>query len=117
MPPTSGTPTPSERVTPERIMQYSFGYAAPLVLEAAVDVGAFDALESGPKSLDQVAAATRASPRGLRALLNALVGLKLLTKDDTGRYALTPESAKYLVRSAPGYLGGFLSHASTQLIP
>jgi SAM-dependent methyltransferase len=87
------------------------------MLETAVKVGVFDVLEGGPKSLDQVAAATRASPRGLRALLNALVGLELLTKDEADRYALTPESAKYLVHSAQGYLGGFLSHASTQFIP
>jgi SAM-dependent methyltransferase len=117
MTPTSDSSKASERVTPDRIMRYSFAYAAPLILEAAVDVGAFDALEGGPRSLDQVAAATRASRRGLRALLNALVGLELLTKDDAGCYALTPDSAKYLVRSAPGYLGGFLRHASTQLIP
>jgi ubiquinone/menaquinone biosynthesis C-methylase UbiE len=105
------------QVTPERLMQFAFGYAPPLMLEAAVHHGVFDALDQGSKTLEQVSAQTGASIRGLRSLMNALVGLEFLAKKAKGKYALTPESAAFLVSSKPGYLGGLLRHTSAQLLP
>jgi hypothetical protein len=104
-------------VTPERIMRFAWGYAAPLILEAAVRVDVFDALAAGPKTLAEVTKSTGASERGLRMILNALVGLSLLNKDGPDRYALTPETETFLVSTKPGYLGGFLRHTSSHLIP
>jgi ubiquinone/menaquinone biosynthesis C-methylase UbiE len=112
-PATSPEPAP----TPEKIMRYAWGYAPPLILEAAVRLRVFDALEDGAKTIGETSLATRASERGLSAIMNALVGLEFLTRDDAGRYALTPESATFLVSSKPAYFGGFLQHVSTQLIP
>jgi ubiquinone/menaquinone biosynthesis C-methylase UbiE len=40
--------------------------------------------------------------------MNALVGFNFLVKSSDGRYALTPESAAFLVSSKPGYLGKFV---------
>ncbi len=104
-------------VTPERVMKFAWGYAAPLILEAAVRTGLFDTLAGGPRTAGEVSAAAGTSERGARMVLDALVGLGLLTKDNRGRYALTPESETYLVSSKPGYLGGFLRHTSSHLIP
>jgi ubiquinone/menaquinone biosynthesis C-methylase UbiE len=87
-----------------------------LILSAAVEIGLFDHLET-PRTPAEMSAATGASERGLRALMNALVGLELLSKDPSGRYALTPESATFLVRSKPTYQGGLLRHIHTQLLP
>jgi SAM-dependent methyltransferase len=98
-------------------MQVSFGYSGPLMLEAAVHHHVFDVLDSGAKTIDEVVAATGASRRGLRALLNGLVGLELLAKDSAGRYSLTPESATFLVRGKPGYRGGMLRHVVSRLLP
>lgn len=103
--------------TPEKIMRYAFSYAPPLILEAAVRNRVFDALNDGAKTIAETSAATGASERGLSAIMNALVGLEFLTVDDAGKYALTPESATYLVSSKPAYFGGFLAHISEQLIP
>jgi ubiquinone/menaquinone biosynthesis C-methylase UbiE len=64
-----------------------------------------------------VAARSGASVRGLRAVMNALAGLELLTKDAGGRFGLTAESAAFLVSSKPGFLGGVIRHTSTQLVP
>ncbi len=105
------------RVTPERIMQMTWGYAPPLILEAAIKHRVFDVLDGGAKTLDEVQAATRASARGLSAIMNALVGLNLLEKDSQGRYALTAESAMFLVSTKPGFQGGLIRHSSEQLIP
>lgn len=104
-------------VTPERMMQFAFGFAPTLLLEAAVRHGVFDALDAGPKTVAEVSAETGASVRGLRAVMNALVGLDLLAKDGEDRYVLTPESAAFLVSSKPGFYGGLFRHASTQLMP
>ncbi|HEX6985735.1 MAG TPA: methyltransferase dimerization domain-containing protein, partial [Planctomycetaceae bacterium] len=104
-------------VTPERIMQLAWAYAPPLMVEAAIKHRVFDVLDAGPKALDQVAAETGASVRGLRAVMNALVGLQLLAKDADGRYSLTPESAAFLVSSKPGFQGGIFKHTSEQLMP
>jgi hypothetical protein len=107
----------STAVTPERIMQFAWGYVPTVVLEAATRHRVFDVLDGGPKTLKETAAATGASERGLRAVMNVLVGLNFLAKVDGQRYALTPESETFLVSTKPGFQGGFLRHASGQLIP
>ena len=38
------------QVTPERIMQFVWGYAPPLILEAAIRHRVFDVLDGGPKT-------------------------------------------------------------------
>jgi SAM-dependent methyltransferase len=104
-------------VSPERILQFMWGYAPPLVLEAAIRNRTFDVLEKEAKTVEQVSTETGVSVRGLRAVMNLLVGLQFLARDDAGRYSLTPESATYLVRGKPSFLGGMLMHTSTQLLP
>jgi SAM-dependent methyltransferase len=97
-------------------MQMAWGYGPTLVVDAAVRLGLFDLLDSGPKSLHEVSAATGASERGLRAVLNALVGLALL-QVSAETYELTSESAAYLVSAKPGYRGPFFRHHTQQLLP
>jgi len=107
----------SAPVTPERILQFAWGYAPPLVLEAAIRHHVFDVLDSGPKSVSEISKATGASERGLTAIMNVLVGLEFLAKDQHGNYSLTPESAAFLVSAKPGFQGGLIRHTSQQLIP
>ena len=104
------------QVTPERLMQFGFAYAPPLIIAAAVSNKVFDSLESGSKTVDQISKETGASERGLRMLMNALVGLELLNKDRHQRYSLTPESAAFLVSNKPGALAGFFRLNVTQLV-
>jgi hypothetical protein len=106
----------TQPLTPERIMQFAWGYAPPLIIQAAVQHRVFDRLDHGPLTLGQLAAETGASARGLSAILNALVGLQLLARDGD-RYTLTPESATFLVSSKPEYRGLFFNHHSQQLLP
>ena len=104
-------------VTPQRIMQYAWGYAAPLALAAAVEHRIFDLLEEGPKTAREIARAAAVSVRGAGSLMNLLTGLGLLTKDAGDRYALAGDAATFLVSTKPGYLGGPLHHVVTELIP
>ena len=104
-------------VTPDRLMQFAWGYAPPLIIESACRYKLFDQLEAGPKTAEELAAAAGVSLRGTRAIANALVGIDLLTKDAQGRYSLTPESATFLVSTKPSYLGRLVYHTSVQILP
>jgi hypothetical protein len=105
------------QVTPERIMQMAWGYAAPLILEAAIRHRVFDVLDQGPKNIQEIQQATGASARGLTAILDALVGLQFLSRDEDGRFRLTPESSAFLVSTKPTFQGGLIRHCSEHLIP
>ncbi len=106
-----------KQVTPERLMQFGFAYAPPLIIGAAVSNKVFDTLETGGKTVEQVSKTTGASQRGLRAIMNALVGLELLKKDRHEKYSLVPESEAFLVSNKPGTLSGFFAMACTHLVP
>jgi SAM-dependent methyltransferase len=106
-----------EQATPERLMQFGFAYAPPLIIGAAVSNKLFDSLTSGAKNVEQISKETGASQRGLRAIMNALVGLDLLKKDRDEKYSLTPESEAFLLSNKPGTLAGFFAMVSTHLLP
>ena len=105
-----------KQVTPERLMQFGFAYAPPLIIGAAVTNKVFDTLESGDKTIEQVGKETGASERGLRIIMNALVGLELLKKDRKGKYSLTPESAAFLLSGKPATQAGFFATILPQLV-
>jgi len=104
-------------VTPERILQFVWAFAPPLAIEAAIRHRVFDVLARQPLTLGELALATGASTRGLSAIADLLVGFALLTRDDDGRYALTPESDAFLVSRNPSFMGGIFRHVSSQLLP
>ena len=105
-----------KQLTPERLMQFGFAYAPPIVIGAAAGNKVFDTLQTGAKTVEQVSNATGASERGLRIVMNALVGLDLLTKDRQEKYSLAPESAAFLVSGKPGTLAGFFSMNRVRLM-
>jgi len=108
---------PSAPVTPERILQLAWGYAPPLILEAALRHHVFDVLDAGPKSLAEIQQATGASARGLAAIVNFLVGMNFLQKDPQEKFSNAPEAVAFLVSTKPGFQGGLIRHTSQQLLP
>jgi len=104
------------QVTPERLLQFAFGYAPPLMIGTAVELGVFDALDAGPKTAAELAKTLKVSERGLQILMNGLVGFELLGKNGD-RYLLTPETATYLISSKPIHLGGLFRSLCTCQIP
>jgi len=97
----------TKKPTAERLQQLGFAYAPPLIISAAVNNKVFDTLESGAKTVEQLQKETGGSARGLRTIMDALVGLELLKKDRQSRYSLTPESQAFLISEKPGTLAGF----------
>src|SRR6266511_4321353 len=106
----------TKKLTPERLQQFGFAYAPPLIISAAVNNKVFDTLEGGAKTVEQLKKEAGGSARGLRAVMDALVGLELLKKDRQSRYSLTPESAAFLVSNKAGTLAGFFQTILPQLL-
>ncbi|HEX4052663.1 MAG TPA: methyltransferase [Tepidisphaeraceae bacterium] len=102
-------------VTPQRLFELSWGFVPTLMLQAAIENRVFDALDGGPKNIDQLATATGASKRGLRALVNALVGFGIIHRRKD-RFTLAPDTAAFMVSTKPGFLGGIVHHMTGQLL-
>jgi 2-polyprenyl-3-methyl-5-hydroxy-6-metoxy-1,4-benzoquinol methylase len=83
------------------------GYERTEVLRAAIELELFTKLADGPRTADQLAAACQASPRGVRILADYLTIVGFLRKQGD-RYENTPDTAVFLVRQSPAYLGGTL---------
>jgi acetylserotonin N-methyltransferase len=81
---------------------------------AAVSLGVFDALESGPKSLACLTEELHAHSDALERLLDACVGLHLLER--TGAlYRNTPAASTYLCKESPSRLTGYISYSNAVL--
>src|ERR1700744_694928 len=91
-------------LTPDRIMQFAWGYAPTLAIEAAVQHGIFDLLDQGPQTTEQIAKRTKTSLRGVTGIVDMLVSFNLLQRKGQ-RIALTPESATFLVSTKPAFYG------------
>jgi hypothetical protein len=73
-------------------------------MRAALALDLFNAIAQAEGPVPEVAARCVASERGIRMLCDFLVIQGFLSKAD-GRYALAPDTAPFLVKSSPAYLG------------
>jgi hypothetical protein len=104
----------AQPVTPDAIMQLSFGYWGSKTLLSAVELGLFTQLAQGPLTLEEVRTRLGLHERSARDFLDALVALKMLERR-AGKYSNTPETALYLDRAKPTYIGGMLEMMSLRL--
>ncbi|HEX4123627.1 MAG TPA: class I SAM-dependent methyltransferase, partial [Tepidisphaeraceae bacterium] len=93
----------------------AWGFAPPMIAEAALQTGIFDAMDAGAKTIAQISEKTDTSKRGLTILLDGLVGIGLVSRRGE-KFTLAPDAAAFLVHSKPGFVGGLLKHVSQQLI-
>jgi ubiquinone/menaquinone biosynthesis C-methylase UbiE len=106
----------TQHPSPERFFLTANAYQLSAALKAAVELELFTAVAEGNRDPRQLAARCGASERGVRILSDYLVVAGLLTKDGGG-YGLTLDSAAFLDRRSPAYMGGALEflHAPTLL--
>jgi hypothetical protein len=83
---------------------------------SAIEVGLFSELADGPLKTSELSSRLGLHPRSARDFFDALVSLGLLNRTDD-RYENTAETAKFLVRSSPTYIGGMLEMANERLYP
>src|SRR5690348_1650769 len=87
-------------------------YQRTAALRAAIEIDLFSPLADGPRTAAEVAAACGASARGVRILADYLTILGFLTKSDE-QYALTADTALFLNRKSPAYMGSALQFLLT----
>src|SRR2546425_11979695 len=84
------------------------GYQRTAALRAAIDLELFSAIGEGVGTSEGLAARCGASGRGIRILCDYLSVVGFLIKEG-GTYRLTSDSAVFLDKRSPAYLGGILA--------
>jgi len=98
------TPTATSRPTPEHIFNTISAYQQSAALKTGIELDIFTAIADGTNTTVLLAAKTGAAERGVRILCDYLAIQGFLTKEGQ-RYALTQESAVFLNRHSPAYMG------------
>jgi ubiquinone/menaquinone biosynthesis C-methylase UbiE len=92
---------------PERFLETATAYQRTAALKGAIELDLFTVIGKGSATAAVLADRCRASERGIRILCDYLTVLGFLVKE-ADRYALAPDSAAFLDRGSPAYLGGTL---------
>jgi len=109
-----------DTLTPQRILEVGIGFWPAKVLLSAVELGLFSALGASSRTAEELRVILGLDPRAVPDFPDALVALGFLERDGLGaaaRYRNTPESAAFLDRRSPRYVGGFLEMANARLYP
>lgn len=97
------TPT-AGRPTPERVFSVLNAFHSSAALKTAIELGIFTTIAEGADRANAIAQRVNAAERGVRILCDYLTIHGFLTKTED-RYALTQESAIFLNRHSPAYMG------------
>jgi hypothetical protein len=94
----------SHHPTPERIFNTLNAHQQTEALKSAIELELFTAIAEGNATASTIAQRCKASERGVRILCDFLAIHGFLTKQDSS-YALAPDSAAFLNKHSPAYLG------------
>ena len=97
-------PTTDAMPSAEIVFDTLFAYQKSAALKTAIDLELFTAIDEGAHTAAAIATRTNVSERGARILCDYLTVNRLLAKSD-GTYQLVPESAAFLSKRSPAYLG------------
>lgn len=100
--------------SPEKIMQLGMAFWGSKTLLSAVELGVFTELARQPQDASTLQTRLGLHPRSARDFFDALVALGMLEREN-GLYANTPETAFFLDKAKPSYIGGFLDMANARL--
>jgi ubiquinone/menaquinone biosynthesis C-methylase UbiE len=100
------TPEPqrNSQPTPALLFDTINAHQRTEAIKTAIELSLFSAIAAGNTSAQEIARACGASERGTRILCDYLVIIGFLTKQDKN-YALTPDSAMFLDKKSPAYMG------------
>ena len=91
-------------VSPENIFNTLWGFQRTAALKTGIDLDVFTAIAEGDRTPAALAKKSGASERGIRILCDYLTIIGLLSKSGAS-YELTPESAMFLDKRSPAYMG------------
>ena len=116
--PVIDTQAATSAANPEHVLQIGMGFWASKTLLSAVELGLFTQLGGGGLTAPQVADRLDLHERSRDDFLDALVSLGLLARDGDGPgavYRNTPDTAAFLDKASPAYLGGIMEMSSARL--
>ena len=93
--------------TPQLFFQTANAYQRSQALKAAIELDLFTAIAEGKDTMPTLAQRCGAAERGMRILSDYLTIQGFLIKEES-RYKLTPDSAVFLDRKSPAYMGSVL---------
>ncbi len=96
--------TPAAPPSPQAIFSTLAGFQQTAALKTAISLDLFTLIGEGLDTPAALAQRTQCAERGIRILCDGVTVLGMLAKSD-GRYQLTPDSATFLSRHSPAYLG------------
>jgi hypothetical protein len=105
-------------LSPARIMEVGMAFWPSKVLLSAVELGVFTTLGGGAMTGAELQQALGLHSRANPDFFDTLVALRFLERDGEGppaRYRNTPETALFLDRHSPQFMGGFLEMANARL--
>jgi ubiquinone/menaquinone biosynthesis C-methylase UbiE len=102
--------------SPEAFFGAVGAYQLTAALKAAIELDLFTAIGEGARTAEALAASRGTAERGARILCDFLVIGGFLTKEEN-QYGLTPDSAIFLDRRSPAYIGSVVNFlASPSLV-
>lgn len=101
-----------QQPTPERFFNAINAYEQTEAMKTAVELEIFTAIAEGNITAATIAKRCKAAERGVRTLCDFLTIHGFLTKEGT-QYALAPDSALFLNRHSPAYIGAALEFLLT----
>jgi len=107
-------------LSPARLLQVGTGFWPAQVLLSAVALDLFTVLGNRAMTADELGDALKLHARARRDFFDALVALRFLERDGNGaaaRYRNGLETATFLDKSKPSYVGGILEMAQARLYP
>jgi len=99
---------------PSPVLELLGAYRKSKVMFAAISLGIFDKLSSGPKAVAELAKELPADTDALERLLSACEMLGLLQRTESG-YANTPTATAYLTSTSPNRMTGYASYTDRVL--
>lgn len=106
------TPAEQQSATLERLFSAISSYQLTEAIKSAIDLEIFTAVSEGNTTSATIAKRCHASDRGVRILCDFLTIHNFLTKQGT-TYALAADSALFLVRHSPAYVGSAIEFLLT----
>jgi predicted O-methyltransferase YrrM len=109
---------PAAALDPSHVMQVGTGFWPSKTLLSAVELELFTLLGAESMTAEEIRAQLGLHPRGTYDFLDTLVALALLERDgdgSDGRYRNTADTAAFLDKRSPAYLGGILEMANARL--
>ena len=108
----------NEAVDPLAILDTGFGFWSSKVLLTAIELEVFTVLNGNKMTGKELGNKLALHPRGIWDFFDTLVALKFLERDGNGREALygnTTETAHYLDKNNPAYIGGIFEMCNARL--